>query len=48
LFSRREWLAAMREEGFEAEVVPFEHSEVEAGACEVFAGRRTQSTPAPG
>jgi len=43
LFSRREWLAMMHEEGFAAEAVPFEHSEVETGACEIFAGRKTAS-----
>jgi len=40
LFSRREWIETMRVEGFCAEAIPFEHSEVEPGACEVYAGRR--------
>ena len=42
LFPRATWLGLMREAGFEAAVVPFEHPELEPGAHEVFVGRRSQ------
>jgi ubiquinone/menaquinone biosynthesis C-methylase UbiE len=38
LFSRAEWLQWITEAGFEAKSVPFVHSEIEPGACEVFIG----------
>jgi SAM-dependent methyltransferase len=38
LFSQEEWLEALREEGFQAQVLPFEHSEVEAGTTVLFVG----------
>ena len=41
LFSRRDWLKWLREAGFEAARVPFEHSELEPGSHEVFLCRRT-------
>jgi SAM-dependent methyltransferase len=44
LFSRTEWLQWMKETGFEACGVPFVHSEISPGDCEVFIGRK----PAPG
>lgn len=40
LFPRADWLRWLAEAGFEAEAVPLEHSEVEAGVHEVFVGRR--------
>lgn len=40
LFARAEWLEWLRDVGFEAEAVPFDHSELEAGTYEVFACRR--------
>lgn len=40
LFGREEWLGWMREAGFEARSLPFDHSEVEPGSCEVFLGVR--------
>ena len=40
LFGREEWLEWMRYAGFEARSVPFEHSEIEPGSCEVFLGVR--------
>jgi SAM-dependent methyltransferase len=38
LFSQDEWLAVLREEGFQAQVLPFEHSEVEPGTTVMFVG----------
>jgi len=38
LFGRETWMRVMREVGFEARALPFEHSEVATGACEVFVG----------
>ena len=38
LFSREDWLRLMEEVGFKARALPFEHSEIEAGTCEVFVG----------
>ena len=43
LFARAEWLRLLSEAGFEARVVPLEHSELEEGAHEVFVVKR----PAP-
>jgi hypothetical protein len=40
LFSRSEWLALLRDVGFQPRVVPFKHSEIEAGSAEVFVGVR--------
>ncbi len=40
LFSRDQWLQWMTETGFEASAVPFVHSEVPPGDCEVFVGRK--------
>lgn len=38
LFARTEWLQILADVGFQAHVVPLEHSEVEPGTCEVFLG----------
>lgn len=38
LFARDEWLKLMEDAGFEAQVVPFDHSELQPGSCEVFLG----------
>jgi len=38
LFRRSDWLDAMKDIGFRATSIPFEHSEVEAGTSEVFLG----------
>jgi SAM-dependent methyltransferase len=38
LFSRQEWLDTICENDFEARAFPFEHSQIEAGSCEVFVG----------
>ena len=40
LFARADWLRLLSEVGFRPRVVPFEHSEVEAGVCEVFVGSK--------
>ena len=40
LFSRTEWLTVLAEAGFEAESVPFDHSELEPGMYEVFVARK--------
>jgi SAM-dependent methyltransferase len=40
LFSHDRWLGLMSEVGFEAWSIPFEHSEVEPGSCDVFLGLR--------
>lgn len=44
LFSHDRWLALMREVGFDARSMPFEHSEMEPGSHEVFLGLKTSST----
>lgn len=46
LFPRTLWLQAMRDAGFEAECIPFDHSELEPGTYEVFLGRRPLSAGA--
>jgi SAM-dependent methyltransferase len=38
LFPRARWLALLDEAGFDAQAVPFEHSELEPGSALVFAG----------
>jgi SAM-dependent methyltransferase len=40
LFSRRDWLRLLSEAGFEAAVVPFEHSELDPGSHEVFVAKK--------
>ena len=40
LFSREEWLRLLAEVGFEAQVMPFAHSELEPGELEVFVAQR--------
>lgn len=47
LFARADWLRLLSDVGFQANVVPFEHSEVEAGTCELFVARRPDG-PADG
>ncbi|MDD5370872.1 MAG: class I SAM-dependent methyltransferase [Anaerolineaceae bacterium] len=43
LFSRVEWLAAMQQEGFQAQILPFEHSEVEPDSIGIFLGIKKSS-----
>lgn len=38
LFARNEWLGMLEQAGLAADVLPFEHSEVEPGSCEMFLG----------
>ena len=38
LFEREVWLRIINETGFTAKAVPFEHSEIEPGSCELFVG----------
>ena len=40
LFPRGTWLRLLRDVGFEPEVVPFDHSELEPGSYELFLARR--------
>ena len=40
LFSRAEWLGVLERVGFDAERVPFDHSDLPPGSYEVFVGRR--------
>jgi len=40
LFPRAFWLEVLREEGLQASVFDFEHSEIEAGTHELFLGRK--------
>ncbi|HSM36527.1 MAG TPA: class I SAM-dependent methyltransferase [Longimicrobiales bacterium] len=44
LFARREWLAMLRQAGFEAQVIEFRHSEV-ARPLDVFRARRPETDP---
>lgn len=38
LFSERDWLCCLAGAGFEARKVPFVHSEVKPGSCDIFLG----------
>jgi SAM-dependent methyltransferase len=38
LFSQKDWLRLVRAAGFEGKAIPFEHSEIELGTCDVFVG----------
>ena len=40
LFGRSDWLRLITETGFHVRSIPFEHSEIEPGSCEVFLGIR--------
>jgi SAM-dependent methyltransferase len=40
LFGRDDWLRLLTEVGFEPSVLPFEHSKLEPGTCEVFVGTK--------
>ena len=40
LFSRDDWLRWLREAGFESQSLPFEHSDLEPAAAEVFVGKK--------
>lgn len=43
LFSREVWLRLIREVGFEASALPFVHSEIAPGSCEIFLGSKPLS-----
>jgi hypothetical protein len=45
LFARADWLRLLSDVGFRPRVVPLEHSELEAGACEVFVGSKPRRCP---
>jgi len=38
LFAQDEWLGMMAQVGFRAQVLPFEHSELEPGSAKLFMG----------
>jgi SAM-dependent methyltransferase len=40
IFPRQTWLILLRETGFHPEVIPFEHSQIDPGSCEMFIGRK--------
>lgn len=42
LFPRETWLRLLRQVGFEPEVVPFDHSELEPGSYQLFLARRVR------
>jgi hypothetical protein len=44
LFSRGQWLQWLTETGFEASVVPFDHSKILPGDCDVFIGHKRLNT----
>lgn len=48
LFTRADWLRLLSEVGFRPRLVPFEHSKLEAGACEVFVGSKPGMLPDAG
>ena len=43
LFARADWLRLLSEAGFEPEVVPFEHSELDPCSHEIFVARKSTS-----
>jgi hypothetical protein len=43
IFPRSKWMALLRETGYQPQVIPFEHSEIEPGTSEVFIGRKKNS-----
>jgi SAM-dependent methyltransferase len=40
IFAREDWIRIISDVGFHAHALPFEHSEVDPGSCEVFLGVR--------
>ena len=40
IFPRQTWLTLLKDSGFQPETLPFEHSQIEPGTCEVFIGRK--------
>lgn len=43
IFGREPWIRIISEVGFQARALPFEHSELEPGSCEVFLGIRSNN-----
>lgn len=43
LFGRADWVRLVTEAGFQARSMPFEHSQIEPGACELFLGIKPDS-----
>jgi hypothetical protein len=43
VFGREDWLRWIIEAGFEARAIPFEHSQIEPGSCELFLGTKPKS-----
>jgi SAM-dependent methyltransferase len=43
LFSRDTWLGILSEVDFRPHIVPFQHSEIEPGSCEMFIGIKPES-----
>ncbi len=41
IFGREDWIRIISQVGFNARTLPFEHSEIEPGSCEVFLGIRS-------
>jgi SAM-dependent methyltransferase len=41
IFGREDWIRIISEVGFHARALPFEHSEIEPGSCDVFLGVRS-------
>lgn len=40
LFPRQIWLKLLTNAGFQPQIIPFEHSQIEPGTCDVFIGRK--------
>jgi hypothetical protein len=40
LFPRQIWLKLLTNTGFQPQVIPFEHSQIKPGTCDVFIGRK--------
>ena len=40
IFPRQTWLTLLNKTGFRPQAIPFEHSQIEPGTCEVFVGRK--------
>jgi SAM-dependent methyltransferase len=40
LFAQTDWLRLMQQAGFEAQMLPYAHSEIEPGSAHLFVGRR--------
>jgi len=43
LFGRDTWLRILSEVGFQPHIIPFEHSEIESGSCELFIGTKVEN-----